>query len=108
MQPIALALALTFAALPAAAQNYNLSAEFCGNMESDSTLTITPDSVNFHESSCTIVSQSKVTDGVRDVALACTGEGEEWDMAVRIQETAQGVSFLGLSGEDPIDYVRCD
>ena len=108
MKATALALALTLAALPAAAQTYNRSAEFCGRTDSDSTLTITPDSVNFYESSCTIVSQYKVTDGIRDVSLACTGEGEEWDMTVRIQETAQGVSFLGFNGEDPIDYVRCN
>lgn len=82
------------------------SAEACTREFSDGRVTLTETEVKFWESSCEITGQTEAGNGARNVTMLCSGEGEVWENALRIEETATGYRLTGDGG--PVDFVRCN
>lgn len=105
---LAASLALTLAALPAAAADIVLdqNAASCGLDYSEGRVTLSDKTISFYESACDITAESATATGGRDLTLACYGEGEEWTIALQIEQTATGFRLITEAG--PTDYTRCD
>jgi hypothetical protein len=107
-RPLALATALLCTALPAMAEDIVLdhSAEFCAAEYSDGRVTLSDKVISFYESACDITAETATPTGGRDLTLACYGEGEEWTLALQVDQTGTGYRLTTESGS--VDYVRCN
>lgn len=98
---------VVLSALPARADIVlDHSAEACTRELSDGRVTLTETEVKFWESSCEITGQAEAGNGARDVTMLCSGEGEVWQNALKIEETSTGYRLTGEGGS--VDYVRCN
>lgn len=86
--------------------SYDMFASMCGSAISDSSLTLSEDTVTFYESACAITDRKVVSDSITALSLSCGGEGETWTRSIQLEKTANGLRLSDETGS--YDYVSCN
>lgn len=79
----------------------------CGDRSADLELTVTPDSLIFHESVGTVKDVETVSAGRFRVTAAFTGEGDSWTRRVELRPSANGRELIMVNDGAAVTRKRC-
>jgi hypothetical protein len=102
-------LALALICLPAVAAAQDFSGVYqmvdCSEINRDMRMTVSGNSLEFHESACQMSNPVAVQGGATQVDLTCGGEGETWTTRAVIMRSEQGLTMIrdGYT----FAYLRC-
>lgn len=85
---------------------YNLHPRYCSDPASEGRVIVSGNEIRFHESTCMGQSGPFFTEG-QQTRLICTGEGEEWERLVTLQDTPDLLTIREGENSPPYIYHRC-